>query len=384
MKFRNRSPFGFFIPLLCLLGAKSSALSFDVRGQISGWAGLNIEDSARGRCGARYIPDVLVDLPLGDRQAVDAELSLVARESAEFSDLDRVESEGSIEPYRLWLRLSGSQFEARVGLQKISFGSASLFRPLMWFDDIDPRDPLQLTGGVYGALFRYYFLNNMNIWVWGLYGNHDPKGWEVFTSDSGSIEYGGRLQVPLGSGEIALSAHHRRLDLRSGPLAGFPVPDPLVPENRAGIDGKWDLGVGLWFEASILHQDSELLPLPYRRTLALGLDYTFGLGNGLYALCEFFSTESAEDILGTGEGTQFSAFLVRYSLGLFDDLSGIFYYDWTSDEFYRFAQFQRTFDRWSVHLAAFWNPEATGISALGEMGTQLAGSGAQLMIVYHH
>ena len=52
-------------------------------------------------------------------------------------------------PTAAWLRLSTSRFEARVGLQKINFGSATLFRPLMWFDSLDPRDPLQITDGVY-------------------------------------------------------------------------------------------------------------------------------------------------------------------------------------------------------------------------------------------
>jgi len=56
----------------------------------------------------------------------------------------------------MWIRLSTKQFELRAGLQKINFGSATLLRPLMWFDKIDPRDPLQLTDGVYALLARYY------------------------------------------------------------------------------------------------------------------------------------------------------------------------------------------------------------------------------------
>ena len=30
-------------------------------------------------------------------------------------------------------------------------------------EDIDPRDPLQLTNGVWGLLGRYYFMNNANL-----------------------------------------------------------------------------------------------------------------------------------------------------------------------------------------------------------------------------
>ncbi|GAI27146.1 unnamed protein product, partial [marine sediment metagenome] len=59
----------------------------------------------------------------------------------------------------------------------------------MWFDRIDPRDPLQLTDGVYGLLLRQYFLNNANIWVWGLYGNDDLRGWEYLPSEAKSVEF---------------------------------------------------------------------------------------------------------------------------------------------------------------------------------------------------
>ena len=76
-----------------------------------------------------------------------------------------------------------------------------LLRPLMWFDRIDPNDPLQLTEGVYGLLLKYTFLNNANIWLWGLYGNDDPKGWEAVPTQRKSAEYGGRLQAPFLSGE---------------------------------------------------------------------------------------------------------------------------------------------------------------------------------------
>lgn len=62
--------------------------------------------------------------------------------------------------FRFSGQLSGRVSELRLGLQKINFGSAQLFRPLMWFDKMDPRDPLQMTDGVWGALYRYYFRNN--------------------------------------------------------------------------------------------------------------------------------------------------------------------------------------------------------------------------------
>jgi hypothetical protein len=61
---------------------------------------------------------------------------------------------------RVWIRLASPRFEARVGLQQISFGSASIFRPLMWFDGLDARDLMQFTNSVYGALARYLTAGN--------------------------------------------------------------------------------------------------------------------------------------------------------------------------------------------------------------------------------
>lgn len=73
--------------------------------------------------------------------------------------------DGRVKPYRAWVRLSTNTFEARVGLRKINFGSATLFRSLMWFDRTDPRDPLRLTDGVSGLLLRDYAVNNTSLWL---------------------------------------------------------------------------------------------------------------------------------------------------------------------------------------------------------------------------
>lgn len=137
--------------------------------------------------------------------------------------------------------------EVRLGLQKINFGSANMLRPLMWFDQLDPRDPLQLTDGVWGLLGRYYFLNNANLWVWGLYGNNQQKMWETGNTYSGFPELGGRFQTPVPRGELAFTYHYRKADLSEHSLLSNQPTS--VGENRVGIDGKWDLGVGLWFEA---------------------------------------------------------------------------------------------------------------------------------------
>ncbi len=283
----------------------------------------------------------------------------------------------------MWGRFSTSRFEARIGLQKINFGSASLLRPLMWFDRIDPRDPLQLTDGVYGLLLRYYFLNNANIWIWGLTGSDDLKGWEFMPSEPKSVEFGGRLQHPLGKGELAFTYHHRNIDPNTSPfLPDTPGSSP-IPENRYAIDGKWDLGIGLWFEGTLTHQDSDWLPLPWQRAINIGMDYTFGLGNGLNVIGEYFIYESSQNALTAGEGITFSAISLNYPLSLLDNLSCIFYYDWDNKEVYSFLNWRRTYDQWIINVIGFWNPDQFQIYQNRPENNLFSGKGFQIMLIFN-
>ena len=163
-----------------------------------------------------YVPAFSLKQYLGRGWILDAEISVNGHESYRGASLLSVSRSGEIRPYRGWVRLALDRFEARLGLQKINFGSAMLLRPLMWFDRLDPSDPLQLTDGVYGLLLKYTFPGNANVWLWGLAGNGDPKGWETVGTKKSSPEFGGRVQVPVPAGEAALSYHHRTIDLTRG------------------------------------------------------------------------------------------------------------------------------------------------------------------------
>lgn len=140
------------------------AEELDFRGQLSTWATLTDEEPAI-QVGGRYIAEFSLSTDLSTTWQLSGEAALDVHGYCLIDDVNDVEGAGSIDPYRLWVRLAASQFEARAGLQKISFGSATFLRPLMWFDTLDPRDPLQLTDGVYGLLGRYTFLNNANVWI---------------------------------------------------------------------------------------------------------------------------------------------------------------------------------------------------------------------------
>jgi hypothetical protein len=334
----------------------------------------------------RYIPEFTLQEDLSSSVFFDAEFSLNAFGTALFVSGEETFTDGNLDPYRMWLRFSTAKFEARVGLQKINFGSASMLRPLMWFDSLDPRDPLQLTDGVYGILLRYFFVNNANIWVWGLYGNDQTKGWEVFPTAQNTAEYGGRIQLPLFTGEVALTYHHRRAD-----LSEYPVPVPLqqgfdleAPEDRLGLDGKWDVGIGLWIEAALVRQDNDILPQRWQRAMNIGADYTFGLGNGLNIMAEHFRLERSEEAFGAGDKVDFTALFLRYPLGFLDDITAILYYDWDTKDFYRFLNWQRTTDRWRFNVIAFWNPDEFLIYPSQPGNNPFAGKGFQLMVAFNY
>lgn len=350
----------------------------ELKSQASVWLALNDGSPSTPRFGLRWQPALSLALPLGGKWKLDGEFTVDVSLSGAAPGWRSPETDGDVDPYRLWLRLSASRFEARLGLQKINFGSATLFRPLMWFDRIDPRDPLQLTNGAWGLLLRYYFRGNANAWLWGLYGNTDPKGWETLPTARHKPEFGGRLQIPLFSGEAAASAHFRR-SAATGDLDG-----PATNESRFALDGKWDIGVGLWAEASLAHQKIPAAAFPWQRSLALGLDYTFALGNGLYLLAEqFFSQATTAPLGAAAGGLSFSALLARYPLGLLDSLSAIVYFDWRDEKSYNFLSWQRTTDRWQFHVMVFWNPRQPA-RLQGPSGAGLfAGRGAQLLAVWN-
>lgn len=367
-----------------LLASPAAASAVEWRGLLTGWASGGFREQVRPQFGFRYLPSLSLAKNWTSGLSLDLELSLNAYGTAFFFSGEDIRTEARAKPYRGWIRLAGPRMEARIGLQKINFGSASLLRPLMWFDTLDPRDPLQLTDGVYGILLRSFFQNNANIWLWGLYGNDNPRGWDAIPSHGRSPEFGGRIQLPVPRGEAAVTYHQRRIDLDAAELFPFPVMDPLVPERRIALDGKWDIGIGVWIEGTLTHQDSDLLPLPWRRALNLGMDYTFGLGNGLNMMGEMFWMQSSEKAFSSGEGLRMTALSLNYPLSLLDNLSAIVYYDWENRELYRFLNWQRTYDRWRLHAIVFWNPDDFRIYRSGSGEDLFTGAGFQIMAVYNY
>src|ERR1035437_464367 len=111
--------------------------SLSFKGQASGWINYNGGNALPVYTGGRYIPQLNYNLNLKNDHKIDFEASLNLNGSAGFNPFDSLRATAQLKPYRLWIRYSTRQFELRAGLQKINFGSASILRPLMWFDQID-------------------------------------------------------------------------------------------------------------------------------------------------------------------------------------------------------------------------------------------------------
>ncbi|MFH1783313.1 MAG: hypothetical protein ABH868_00220 [bacterium] len=388
--YRNTLLFLIVLKITFLLFRVSSieAREIELNGQVSGWLAY----SDQWKIGTRYIPCLSILDPVPTKGAIDAEVSVNAYTWTSLDLMDEIDDNTRAKFYRLWVRYYGEQGELRLGLQKVNFGPAQVLRSLMWFDQIDERDPLELTDGVKGLLFRYYFLNNANIWLWGLYGNNDLKGLETYETDNKNPEVGGRLQVSLGKGDVAFSYHRRDVDVnivldestgwrsnrrRKENLSGRVIKDGF--EDRFAFDGKWDIGIGAWFEASVgkFSMDAEgSIWQEWEEFLTLGTDYTMDIGPGVHVLYEHFVSSSGPELYEQDNNSNISAASVDFSVSVLDSINAIGYYDWKQKELYSFVSWQRTYDDWLITMSVFSSSE-TDTSAY-------SGDGALLMVTYNH
>jgi hypothetical protein len=332
--------------LLSLVGAlwggtATEAAEADFRGQASGWCGVSRYRSEwAGHMGGDYIPQLTLGHGDWNHTFVDLEASLEA--FSHMREGDRGDTSG-LDLYRLKFRLVTPRTEWRLGLQQINFGPAYLLRSLRWFDRLDPRDPLGLTEGVYGMYFKYVTQSNAGLWLWALYGNDEPKGNEVLSSVEDRPEAGGRLEMPLPRGEGGVTFHRRTVELPA-PLAGD------FTENRFALDGRWDILIGLWVEAVLVSRRSTALPYEWRQMATFGIDYTFPLGDGLYALAEHMAAASSREALGWDEDSHISGLSLSYPLGYADRLSAIPFYFWDSRDYSFYAAWEHYWDMVTLNL----------------------------------
>lgn len=373
---------GFLLVILFLSIRPSTAQKASFHGQASVVGSFSPKNDLPLFFGTRYIPEFRLTTKIDSVKNLDLLASANLSSTVLFSDLNKAQTNFNINPYRIWLRYSSKQFELRLGLQKIDFGSATILRPLQWFNQIDPRDPLQLTNGVYGIMGRYTFLNNANIRLWGLYGNEKARGFDVVPTNKTIPEFGGRIQHPVPKGELAFSYHHRSANTSN---LDFVNTFSEIPENRFALDGKWDVGIGLWFESVYIHRKKYIGNLTNQTLLNIGVDYTFPLGTGLNAVVEHMQINFNEEQFNVNNGMHLSAATFMYPLSFFDTLSTVIYYDRSSENTSFFINYSHQFKKLTGYLMGYYNPESiqTGIQQ-NELFNQFKGPGIRLMLVYNH
>ena len=371
-----------FIVLFLSVLSSTAQQKFEVDGQLSAVTSFSPKNDLNSFIGVRYIPEISYKIGSDTTQMLDFEVSANVSGSSLFRPISKSEEQFNVSPYRAWVRYKGKQFEIRAGLQKIDFGVATMLRPLQWFNQIDPRDPLQLTNGVYAVLGRYYFLNNANIWLWGLYGNGLQRGLDIYPTAVKTPEYGGRFQHPAGRGELAFSYHHRTADPnRTSPA---PVVSGTVPENRFALDGKWDVGVGLWFETSYIRKSEPVENATNQTLVNIGTDYTFGIGNGLGVTIEqlFFSANERAFVLN--QHINISAVNMSYPLSFYDRVSAVASATWETGQAAFFVNYEHQFKKITGYVMAYYNPENQIGLQQNELTNSFAGPGIRLMMAYNH
>jgi hypothetical protein len=323
------------IILICSLNIQAQVTS-NLKGQLSGWADHAADPINQTLLGIRYLPNLSLTYgPIGTGK-LDTEVSLNITGQTPVSGTNNGGSETSnFGTYRGWIRYYTDQYEIRAGLQKISFGPAKVLRSLMWFDSVDPTDPFKLTDAVTGLLYRYYFLDNSNVWMWGLYGT--------------GPEYGARYQFKVPLGELGISMHNRQLD-KTDWVTKMSVPIDDGTETKVGIDGIWDVGIGLWFEA-VATETKIKTGIKSRQTqMTIGADYTFK--PGIHVTLENYVISTGAEFGNLTTFKTMSAAAAEYPINLIDSINVISMYDKNSDKIFCFTGWQRTYDNWQFNLLA--------------------------------
>ena len=354
---------------ITLIFGQSSSLNLQWKGQASLIHASSFEESFdESPTTMRYIPQLRLDYQSSSstRLGFDAAVDLY-----NFSRGDSlVKLDGDL--YRFTLRFDTPKTQLRVGLQKINFGPARMLRVLQWFDQLDPRDPLALSPGVWSVMGRYYFENGAIIRLWSMADAPDPQRDTWGIADEWPWDIGGRLEYPIPAGTLGLTLH--KLDV--GETEYF-------NESRAALDVRLDALVGLWSELMFSRTDFDFADANNSLTAMAGVDYTFGIGNGLYVALESLTSHFGnvgEDMPWVAGST---ALMGSYTLGLADGLTAYLYGINLPDietQYIPMLGWQHTSGNWLYYIALYDMPKL----AVGGSMALPTGTGIQLNIAFNH
>lgn len=328
--------------------------SFSMKGQF--WAsGTSVEDQSDLMSQLGYIPTFSVYYKLSQERMVDLEWAYRFGISYIGESLE----EQHEKLYRGWLRYSTQGIEARVGLQKVSFGPARMLRPLAWFDTIDPEDPTGQTEGVEALRLRFFPSNSLALWTWIMKGKSD------------TLSYGGRGELSTSFGEWGFTLHQ-------DPAKGLLLMGDLYPvliadsHTRIGVDFRYDGFLGFWFEAvGLLSENQKIFNEDRYALMTLGADYTLPFGAGLHIMSETMRIKEWSSKTDARKNQTISAFMASIPLGMFHNLMFFSNLDWNESRTYNYLRWSSTYDRFSINFIASVNP----IHVSNSLG---------LILIYHH
>ena len=207
-----------------------------------------------------YIPKISSFHMMGDNSMIDFEYAQYIFKNHNNYDDNKVISN----KYRSWIRFSNDNLDLRIGLQKITFGTASFLRPLAWFDSLDFKFTTGQTDGVESLRLIFSPSNSLAIWLWSIDDN------------ASNNSYGARVELSNTIGDWGFTYYQD-----SGDSFLF------SENNRLGIDYRYDGNFGFWIEGCYF----DFTNIDDSIFLTLGFDYTLPISNGLLISAETMFSE---------------------------------------------------------------------------------------------
>ena len=375
----NKKLFGAVVRGIILLviylcaSAVTLAQSFSLKGQLWGSV-IHGDDPPVGRSSFEttlgYIPMLSLSRDLSINRFVDLEWGYrMGKVYAGDYAISSIE-----EPYRLWLRYSTDQIEARLGLQKIAFGPAMVLRSLAWFDTIDPKDPTGQTDAVEAFRLRLFPTSSLALWLWSI------------NNDQDTLSYGGRAELSTSIGEWGLTYYQDPTELGQS-VGQFPI-FISGPHQRAAMDYRYDGYFGFWFEGVGIFADSKQdVELNRFTLLTLGADYTIPVGSGMLIMAETMKingSSTAEDI---SSDQTYTALMASLPINMLHQLMFIAQIDWDNNHMYNYLRWGVTYDRFSLNFILSISPRRGDYNIATEYLPKTVagfGTGLQFMLIYNH
>ena len=277
----------------------SDILSINTSGQFWSTGYHDYQTSNPYNMEVGYIPEISSSYMIGNNSMIDFEYAQYIFKNHNNYDGNQVISN----KYRSWIRFSNNYLDLRIGLQKITFGTALFLRPLAWFDSLDFRFTTGQTDGVEALRLILSPSNSLAIWLWSIDNN------------ASNNSYGTRIELSNTIGDWGFTYYQ---DLGDSFLFSKNI--------RRGIDYRYDGNFGFWIEGCHFNFTAEDSYIDDLTSLTLGFDYTLPISNGLLISTETMFSEI--DLLHVIEKQTYTVFHLSLPIDHINHLTFFSLRDW--------------------------------------------------------